>query len=284
VIENGRRYANTTYPIPNDAQEETRLAITHQAYLNLLSGDLTYCHVPEDIRRILDIGSGPGDWAISMAMKYPRADVIATDISAYPSAALPPNVTMVVDDATDEWTFEDAFDLIHLRDMCGAFSDWNHVLRQVHANLKLHGRVELCEHGLVQLRTYNGHHGTTSATERYFTHLEEASRLANIPPWNTPFDRSTLSAAGLSRVKRRRFRIDMTVQSDNPDKEVLGKMSLVAALESVEARALRLFTSTLKWQLKQAQELFEQVKEEWMDPTNGAYTEVEFVMAIKRPI
>ena len=60
-FENGRRYVNGTYFLPNDDAEETRLAIVHQAYLLLLGGKLTYSRIPDDVERILDLGAGPGE-------------------------------------------------------------------------------------------------------------------------------------------------------------------------------------------------------------------------------
>lgn len=61
-FENGRRYCSESYYMPNDDEEQTRLAITHQAFLHILGDEgLTMARVPPDVERILDIGTGTGD-------------------------------------------------------------------------------------------------------------------------------------------------------------------------------------------------------------------------------
>ena len=49
--------------MPNDETEQTRLAIAHQAYLPALDDQLTVGLIPRSAKRILDIGTGTGDWA-----------------------------------------------------------------------------------------------------------------------------------------------------------------------------------------------------------------------------
>jgi len=78
--------------MPNDDTEITRLSILHQVYLLLLGGDLTTAPSPRRLRRVLDVGTGPGDWAIAMGEKYTSSEVIATDISVFQPTDVPPNV------------------------------------------------------------------------------------------------------------------------------------------------------------------------------------------------
>ena len=68
VLEHGRRYANATCLFPDDDVEDTRLTIVHQIYLDLLHGELTISRVPEDVKRILDVGKS-----------YCRASLTRTD-------------------------------------------------------------------------------------------------------------------------------------------------------------------------------------------------------------
>ena len=53
----------------------------HWAYYNVALGNrLHLARFSSPPRRILDIGSGTGIWAISMAEKYPDARVVAIDL------------------------------------------------------------------------------------------------------------------------------------------------------------------------------------------------------------
>lgn len=52
-------------------------------YLALLDGALTTAPLSDSTRRILDVGAGPGDWAIAMANEYPDAEVVAVDLAVW---------------------------------------------------------------------------------------------------------------------------------------------------------------------------------------------------------
>jgi methylase of polypeptide subunit release factors len=61
------------------------LDVHHAIFTLLLNGRLHMAPLVEP-RRILDIGTGTGIWAIDMADQYPSADVIGTDLSPVPRA------------------------------------------------------------------------------------------------------------------------------------------------------------------------------------------------------
>jgi len=67
--ENGRRYhafRAGQYALPNDETEQNRLDMMHHIYSLLLGGKLHVAPLTEP-KRILDIGTGTGIWAIDMA-------------------------------------------------------------------------------------------------------------------------------------------------------------------------------------------------------------------------
>ncbi|KAF7454193.1 tam domain methyltransferase protein [Pyrenophora tritici-repentis] len=86
VHENGRTYGNDTYYMPcvykpnNDFAEQDRLSLQHEIFLRALKGKLTTTRLLPTTRRILDLGTGPGHWAISMARQYPHAEVVGIDM------------------------------------------------------------------------------------------------------------------------------------------------------------------------------------------------------------
>ncbi|KAF1972163.1 hypothetical protein BU23DRAFT_372892, partial [Bimuria novae-zelandiae CBS 107.79] len=64
---------------PNDKQEQERLEIQH---LVLLSTDgLHSARIPGWLQRVLDVGTGIVQWAITFAETYPSEMVTAVDIS-----------------------------------------------------------------------------------------------------------------------------------------------------------------------------------------------------------
>ena len=60
--------------------ELDRLDLQHHVITLLLNGELHLAPL-ENPRRILDIGTGTGLWAIEMADRFPNATVIGTDLS-----------------------------------------------------------------------------------------------------------------------------------------------------------------------------------------------------------
>ncbi|ODM22244.1 hypothetical protein SI65_03090 [Aspergillus cristatus] len=148
TIENGRRYCDDFYFMPNDETESTRLNIIHQIYLILLDGKLTTAPLAKDEPRILDIGTGTGDWAVEMSSLFPKATIIATDIGIFDTGLAHidlPNVFFQLDDAREEWTYHEPFDLIHLRGLSGVFNDWPAMYRQAFEHLNPGGYIEIAD-------------------------------------------------------------------------------------------------------------------------------------------
>ncbi|KAK3946696.1 hypothetical protein QBC32DRAFT_319720 [Pseudoneurospora amorphoporcata] len=48
-----------------------------------------------------------GVWAIDFADKFPKCNVIGTNISPIPPSWVPPNVTFEINDFYKEWTFKE---------------------------------------------------------------------------------------------------------------------------------------------------------------------------------
>ncbi|KAF1851168.1 S-adenosyl-L-methionine-dependent methyltransferase [Cucurbitaria berberidis CBS 394.84] len=89
IHENGRTYGNETYYLPcvylpeNDFKEQDRLSLQHQIFVHALQGKLTTTRLLLSTRRILDIGTGPGHWAVAMARQYPQAEVVGIDMTEW---------------------------------------------------------------------------------------------------------------------------------------------------------------------------------------------------------
>jgi SAM-dependent methyltransferase len=49
-------------------------------------------------RKILDVATGTGRWAIEMADEFPDAKVIGTDLSPIQPTSVPPNLEFIIDD------------------------------------------------------------------------------------------------------------------------------------------------------------------------------------------
>ncbi|KAI9741803.1 MAG: hypothetical protein M1834_000189 [Cirrosporium novae-zelandiae] len=277
IVENGRRYANFTYYMPNDEAEETRLNIFHQLYLLILDGRVTKAPIRRDVKRILDVGAGTGDWAIGMAELFPHAQIIATDINMFDMTSLPPNVSFQIDDAEDEWTFTEPFDLIHIRGMMGAFDDWDQVYCEAYEHLKDGGILEISDYdSKAVLDSVSGPY-TNMLASALISAADESGRPYNI----NHLKRSALEAAGFSDIRTTTINVPIGTWPTDPRVKTMGKMWLICVLEGLEAWGLRLLTRHMGWKTKDFRDLCNKVKRELMEPKNEGCTSFHFVLAQK---
>ncbi|KAJ9266690.1 hypothetical protein DTO212C5_6226 [Paecilomyces variotii] len=269
VYENGRRYCNDTYFMPNDEAEQTRLNIAHQVYLIVLDGELTRVPVPRGRARILDIGTGPGDWAVEMGERYPDAEIVATDISVFdigPSSLGLPNVSFQLDDTEAEWTYHEPFDLIHLRSLSGAFRDWGSVYRQAFNHLKPGGYIEV-----IDADTAAGVINFPDIRNSYFSILvaamQSAAERTGFPRNQDHLRPNLLTSIGFTAVRSTEITIPVGVWPEDPRQKTLGKMALISILEGLEAWSLRQLTDTGNWTAEEVRALCDKVKGELVKAT-----------------
>lgn len=250
--------------MPNDEAEQTRLNITHQIYLILLDGKLTTVPITSDAPRILDVGTGPGDWAIEISGLIPEATIIATDISLFDTGICHidlPNVTFQVDDACEEWVYSEPFDFVHLRGLSGAFRDWKFIYEQAFKNLKPGGYIEVSDTDPAG-NTINVRNSESSYLSIYGSAMRSASELSGYPRDLSHLRPAMLSAAGFVDVRVFESEVPVGLWPADLQGKTLGKMGLIALLEGLEAFSLRPLTAMSKWTVDEVQDLCEKVQRE----------------------
>ncbi|KAF4435280.1 mRNA 3 -end-processing YTH1 [Fusarium acutatum] len=146
----GRTYhserGNAEYWASNDAQQNEAMDIIHHFLVLTLDGKLHLAPLKDDIKTVLDVGTGTGIWAIDFADEHPQAEVIGTDISPIQPSWVPPNVKFEIEDCTQPWTFSpDSFDFIYMRYLYGSISDWSALFHEAFRSCKPGGWVESFE-------------------------------------------------------------------------------------------------------------------------------------------
>lgn len=335
VTENGRTYGNQTYFLPCDQAEQDRLAIQHQVFLQALKGKLTTTPITHHTRRVLDLGTGPGDWAVDMAKHYPHLEVVGVDMAVWDLDATEGDtcsgrVTWELDDldvwgvdadmdelisrldqydpfhdvthrnptgtethpparrqnsqtqlqpqahplhdtntaasssnflepsvleseARPGWNFSSPFDLIHLRNMKGAFGYWDEVYAEIYKNLRPGGYVEVADYevlppdllnrGIADENSETPYHLPT--VRKLFLTMMEASFKAGRPLGLFYMHKTFLEDAGFKDVRTTAYvNVPVGQWPEDEEQKRLGKMFLVVLMESLEAHLLRLAT---KW-------------------------------------
>ncbi|KAG9038214.1 hypothetical protein FRB95_002175 [Tulasnella sp. JGI-2019a] len=146
--------SNVNYMLPADGEEQSRLDLQHNALTLFLGNLYPWSHVVEPALQprkgythgILDIGTGSGLWALSMAQKYPHAEVIGLDLVP-PLVALekiPDNCRFEIDDANLSMShYEKCFDLVHVRAAELGIKDFSEFLYNVAQTLRPGGILVL---------------------------------------------------------------------------------------------------------------------------------------------
>lgn len=145
VWEFGRRYhmfRYGRYPIPNDDDEYKRESLMHIIVKELLGGKLLQAPIGDHPQRIIDLGTGFGEWAIEAGERFPSARVTGVDLSPIQPVWIPANVDFLVDDVEDEWVHADDFDLVRLGFLGCVIKDREKLVRNIYRNLKPGGWTE----------------------------------------------------------------------------------------------------------------------------------------------
>ncbi|EDN91241.1 hypothetical protein SS1G_00644 [Sclerotinia sclerotiorum 1980 UF-70] len=187
--------------MPVDEEELDRLRIIHQIYLQIFDNELTTVPL-ESPTRILDIGTGAGDWAMGMGDLWPSAEIIGTDIAKVQPTAVPLNVFFEIDDAEEEggWTWPpNEFDLIHLRNMAGAFGDWDHIYSEAYIHLKPGGWIEIMDFD--DHKAFLTFFDEDSPIPALLRDMEEAARISGRPRGIAHLEQEKLRKLGFVDVK-----------------------------------------------------------------------------------
>ncbi|PLB34265.1 class I SAM-dependent methyltransferase [Aspergillus candidus] len=287
--ENGRRYhayRHGQYPIPNDEEEQDRLALMHHLFKLITGGDLYRAPIRalREPRRILDIGTGTGAWALEIAEDFPRADVIGTDLSPIQPNWAPPNCTFHVDDAESDWTFapDEAFDYIHARSLGGGIADWQQLLRQAYQHLKPGGWLELQEYE-TWVRSDDGTHEQATmlldwqqkldqSSRRFGKHMNVASHVAG---W--------MQGAGFVNVTDDVYKCPVGSWPKSPRLKEIGRVGKCTLWEAVEPYTLALFTRVMGYTFEQSQEYVDKVRGELLNASYHTYVLYHYVYG-QRPL
>ncbi|PYH43973.1 class I SAM-dependent methyltransferase [Aspergillus saccharolyticus JOP 1030-1] len=282
--ENGRRYhayRNGQYPMPNDKEEQDRLALMHKVFKGITGGELHRAPIhrdPHRLRRVLDVGTGTGVWAIELADTLPATEVVGTDLSPIQPQWAPPNCSFLIDDAESDWAFppEEAFDYIHGRSLGGSISDWERFLQQAYQHVRPGGWVEIQE---FETRIYSDDGTDQEAVliHEFQRRLDEASRQFGKRMNIAGSVRGWMQSAGFCNVTDDTYKCPLGGWAKDPHFKDLGRLGKAAFFDAVEPYSLALFTRELGYTYEQSQQYMQDVRQELVNGSFHIYTLFHFV-------
>lgn len=271
---NGRKYSSLRedYWGPSDEQQYETLNAGHLMYLVLDSNQpnplyrapVTYPY------NILDIGTGPGTWAIDVADQFPAATVYGIDLSPPPTSWVPPNCFLQVDDVLEEWTWREKFDLIHMRLMLGAFTDaeWTDVYRKCFDNMKSGGYIEQVELD-VRVMSDDGTLDPDSYVAGWGQNFLDCAERAGRPLDTQLTMKAKIEAAGFVDVQEQLYKCPIAAWPKDRLLKDAGKINLVHWSSGLEGWAMFLLTrwgAPEPWSADEARVYVARVREELKKP------------------
>ncbi|KAJ9141790.1 S-adenosyl-L-methionine-dependent methyltransferase [Pleurostoma richardsiae] len=209
--ENGRTYHGYhahSYHFPNDPREQERLDYQHRIIKTVMDNRLYLAPWSRrnSPRRVLDVATGTGKWAIELGDEFPGSLVVGTDLSPIQPDEAPPNVHFFVEDSRCEWLFGEPFDYVHARMTAGAWEDMREeVVRRAFENLRPGGWLEAQEVDPRPVCDDGSMDEEGDAFCRWERDLEAASEAAGRPITVAPRLREWFAEEGFVEVQETRF-------------------------------------------------------------------------------
>ncbi|TEA00896.1 Secondary metabolism regulator LAE1 [Colletotrichum sidae] len=285
-IENGRtyhRYKDGKYNYPNDERESDRLDLQHNLFLLTFDNRLGTAP-PNDknsqVKRVLDVGTGTGVWAIDFGEEHPDAEVLGIDLSAQQPDFAPPNVKFEIDDIEEPWTFSQPFDYIHSRMMTSSLANWRKYLQRCYDNLTPGGHLELNELEL----TAASDDGTLTedhAIARSVRLLGEAMVKAGRAFQGIPELREMMVEIGFRDVTMQRYKWPTNQWPKHPKYKELGAWQNESLHAGYEAFTMAPYTRFLGWTSMEVQLFLIDVRKEINNRNIHAYWPIYSVVGRK---
>ncbi|RGP74603.1 hypothetical protein FSPOR_1180 [Fusarium sporotrichioides] len=253
---NGRTYhaerGDAQYWASNDNQASEALDIIHHTSCLIMDGKLNFAPVKAP-KKVLDVGTGTGIWAMDFGDEFPEAEVIGTDISPIQPSWVPPNVKFEIEDFTLDWTFpNNSADFVHMRFLYGSVPDWYALYERAFQVTKPGGWVESHEGDPMGLSDDDSvKPGSAIAEWGKFFH-EGGKKLGRVfSPLPDNLQEKGMKAAGFVDIQSKTIKVPV---GDWPKEERLkeiGRFTTLSILSDVEGHIAFMATLLEGWTKEQ---------------------------------
>ncbi|KAK4144152.1 Demethylmenaquinone methyltransferase [Dichotomopilus funicola] len=277
-------YRAGSYLYPNDDTENNRAEEQYMIMKEAMDGRLHLAPFSRanPPRKVLDIATGTGLWAIEMGDLYPEAEIIGTDLSPIQPDFVPPNVHFFVEDSSEDWFYPPEFDFIHTRVTIGCWSDMKkQILQRAFDHLRPGGWFESQEIP-VGIDCDDGTLTDNYGWARWVREFRAGSRIANRQVDNGPQIKEWMCEIGFVDVHEVVIKIPMNGWPKNLRLKQLGMMWQRILLEGVSGFSLRTFNRSLNQTVEEIEVLLVDVRKSLLDRSVHAYHRL-YVVCGRKP-
>ncbi|KAI1806277.1 S-adenosyl-L-methionine-dependent methyltransferase [Daldinia bambusicola] len=243
VYKFGRAF-NRNYFLPHDKQEQERNNLQHEISVDVHDGALHICPV-ENPKRVLDVGTGTGIWAVEFAKRHPDCYVLGTDLNPVPD---PPfsahNCHFIIADADEEWKLGSPFDLIHVRSL-GEPADKRRLFKSIYDNLTPGGWVEFQEWLLHVQSSDRSLEGT--AFQRWNQFLAEGLQKLGRSLFYILDYKALLEETGFQNVVELKYAVPTNTWAPGRQYQRIGARQRNNTLEVIDIYSRSVLTQGLGW-------------------------------------
>ncbi|OHE97596.1 methyltransferase domain-containing protein [Colletotrichum orchidophilum] len=251
--------------------EKDRLDFANHLWILTWDGKLCNCPKQEGAKRVLDVGTGTGIWALDYADAHPEASVIGVDLSPIQPIFVPPNCRFEIDDLEKEWTWTELFDFIFIRSMVGSFTNWSDVIKQAYDNLEPGGYLEIQDNEF-PIFCDDDSMPADSQVLKWTQLIVETTNIVGKPMTVGPTFKQLLRDAGFEDVQGRQERWPISPWPEkDPKQRELGICSRAGTMEGLEPICMALFTRVLGWTRDEVLVFCAGVREELKQQTIHGY-------------
>lgn len=197
------------------------------------------------------------------------------DLSPIQPLFNPPNVSFIIDDLSDTWTFDSPFDFIFSRFMTGSISDWPHFFSQSFASLSSGGIIEL-QDTVWCLSSDDETIPADSALLKWSNLLRESMHAYGRPIDSAVGYEEQLEAAGFVDVKQYVYKWPTNGWAKDRRHKLIGRWNHENLLGGLAGFSLALLTrpreeNGLGWSVEEVERLLAGVRRDLRDGGIHAY-------------
>ncbi|KAI3538870.1 methyltransferase domain-containing protein [Colletotrichum abscissum] len=269
-IENGRtyhKYKDGKYNLPNDGKEINRLDLQHNLFIRTFDDRLGTAPPnarDSNVRRVLDVGTGSGIWAIDFGDEHPDAE--ASRRLGH-GTSVPPNVQFQVEDIEEDWHFSLPFDYIHSRMMTATST------QEVTSNSTT----------LMQSPSDDGTLTEECTLKKSFSLWSEAIAILGSPFEKFNRLEGVLAEVGFEDVRVERFKWPTNSWPKDPKFRELGIWNHENIAPHLEGMFMAGITRGLKWTEQEVHELAVKARKDFDDTSIHAYFQIWSIYG-KKPV